>query len=1036
MRAKLTTKKLLAFIVALAAFSFVTQGQTKIKISGTVFDEAGNPIPGVAVIVEGTTNGTMTDLDGNYSINASSSAVLQFSCIGYLSMSDPVRGRAIININLLPDTTVLDEVVVVGYGTMKKSDLTGSISSISSKNLENFKDGSVMSAIGGQIAGVNVTATDGAPGTGFNVLVRGVGTVNGDSSPLYIVDGFEVENIDYLANQDIFSIEILKDASAAAIYGARAANGVVLVTTKGGKEGKTTVSYNGSVSYRVLSKHLDVMSPYDYVKLQDEFKSSIYYMSGNDENGEPYRFQTIDDYKNYDGIDWQNEAFRNTLSQNHDISISGGSKTSRFNGSFSHFDEDGIFVNSGYVKNTARLKVNRDLSKRVNVDLNVNYTSQNKYGMGTTNNVLYNIIGYRPTGGLRTSDEELRTSAYDPDDENSYNSHFNPVAGAYTTDASTKTSTWMGNGALTIKITDNLSFKTSGSYIQTNSRADNFYYSESQTAKKFGGAYGQSKMIQKIRYSNSNVLSYDRVIDKSHKINVMLGEEYAFQGTEFMTGQSKEFPLDFLGCDQLSIGTPSVVETSRMDKKRLSFFARTFYSYKKRYMLTATIRADGSSVFAESNRWGIFPSVAGAWTVSNEEWMKVCESWLDNLKIRFGWGTVGNDRITNYLTSDIYTTVKYGINSTSVTALIPKQLANPDLKWEGSTTINAGLDISVLKDHIKISADAFIKDTKDLLLAQDLALVSGFESQWKNAGNIRNKGLEISLNTINVNKKDFSWTTDFNISFIKNTLESLNDDKPYMLSRSGFDSNNTNYDYIAKVGESLGDMYGFVFDGIYQTSDFDVAGDGTMTLKKGVVNMDTHAGTAMVPGWVKYKDIDGDGEITDDDRTVIGNGYPKWYGGITNNFHIFGFDLSFLFQYSYGNDVFNVTRYITTKSNYEFRNMLAEVADRWTPENPSNTVPSTKGYTMHDIYSRFIEDGSYLRLKNVTLGYTLPVSLMNKAHISKARVYVTGSNLFCLTKYSGYDPEVSTSTSPLMPGLDNYAYPKCRIYTFGVELNF
>lgn len=1029
-------KKLFLLSVALSVCAFAAYGQSKIKVTGTVSDENGEPLPGAAVLVSGTTNGTVTDLDGKYVIEVPKTAVLLFDCMGYAKVSEPVQGRQTLSVKLSPDTTYLDEAVVVGYGTMKRSDLTGSVSSVSARSLENFKTGNVLSALGGQVAGVSVTSSDGTPGSGFNILVRGVGTVNGDSSPLYIVDGFEVSSIDYIANQDIFSIEILKDASASAIYGARAANGVVLVTTKSGREGKTTVSYNGSMSYRMLSRRLELMSPYEFVKLQAELGSGAYYKEGVDDDGVPYRFQKIEDYLGYDGISWQDEAFRNTWSQNHDVSITGGNRGSQFSASFSHYDENGIFVNSGYIKNAARVRVTRELSKKLTLDFNVNYTDQNRYGMGTSGYVLRNIIGYRPTGGNKTSDEELINSSYDPDDENSYNDHFNPVSAAYTTDASTRTSTWMANGSLNYKPVKYLSVKFSGSFNQTNIRADNFYYAESQNAKRSGGAYGQSRMTQNLRYSTSTVVNYNRTFKKTHKFNATLGQEYSFQGSEYMLGQAKEFPVDVLGCDQLSVGTPSLVETSRSDKKRLSFFTRVFYSYRDRYMLTATARADASSVFAASNRWGFFPSFAGAWTVSNEPWMKWSRDWLDNLKLRFGWGTVGNDRISNYLSSDIYSAVKYGLGTSGVTSLVPKQLSNPDLKWEGATTLNAGLDISALGSRVKFTADAFIKDTKDLLLAQDLALVTGWTSQWQNVGKIRNKGLEFSLNTINISKRNFSWTTDFNISFIRNTLEALQDGTDYMLSRSGFDSNNTNYDYIAQVGEPLGNMYGYVFDGVYQYSDFDLSPDLSMYIKKGVVNMDSHAGTTIIPGWVKYKDVKKDGVITTDDRAIIGNGYPDWYGGLTNTFHIFSFDFSLMFQYSYGNDIFNVTRYQTTKSNNSYRNMLAEVAGRWTPYHASNSVPSTKGYTMHDIYSRFIEDGSYLRLKNVTLGYSLPAALLGRLHVSKARVYATASNLFCLTRYSGYDPEVSSSSSPLMPGLDNSAYPRATAITFGAEINF
>ena len=1028
-------------IMAISLVGFSLAAQNKITVKGTVLDENDMPLPGLTVMVQNSTNGVVTDIDGKYSITTESNAVLLFDCMGYLQHKEPVQKRAVINVKMTLDNNLLEEVVVVGYGTMKRSDLTGSVSSISSKHLENFKTGDVTNALGGQIAGVSVTSADGTPGAGFNIVIRGVGTVNGESTPLYIVDGFEVDNIDYLANQDIASIEVLKDASASAIYGARAANGVVLVTTKSGKEGKLTVSYNGSATFRTLSQRLDILSPYEFVRLQKDYDTattSRYYKEGVDEDGMPYKYQSLEDYRNVKGINWQDEAFRNTWSQNHDVSVQGGVKSFKYTASFSHYDENGIFVNSGYKKTSARVKFNYALTKWLDMNVNVNYTQQKRYGMGTSGGVLRNIIGYRPTGGLKTPDEVLINSSYDPDDENSYNDHYNPVSAAYTTDAVTKTRNWMANGALTAKITKHLTFKSSWSYNESMSRKDDFYYADSQSAKKAGGAYGQTRMTLTSNWSTSNVLTYDRKFKKKHKVTATLGHEYSARSEEYLSAQSKEFPIDALGNNQLSYGTPSLAETSLLTKNRLSFFIRGFYSYKDRYMITGTMRADASSVFATNNKWGFFPSFSAAWTISKEPWMSGAKSWLDNFKLRAGWGIVGNDRIRSFLSSDIYTDVKYGHGASSVTVLQPQHLANPNLRWEGASTTNVGLDLGFFDSRLNVNVDGFIKDTKDLLLAQNLAYVTGWGSQWQNVGKIRNKGIEVSLNAIVINKKNFSWSVDANISFIKNTLVSLNSGTDYMLTRSGFDSNNSNYDYIAMVGHAIGNMYGYVWDGIYQYSDFYMNIDGKMTLKEGVADLSGRLGDGdkIAPGYIKYKDLTGEGKITDQDRTIIGNGYPDWFGGFSTSFYIYGVDVSAVFQYSYGNDVFNVTRYQSTKSNKKSRNMLAEVADRWTPTNASNTVPSLKGYIEDDIYSRFIEDGSYLRLKNLTVGYTLPSRYAHKLKMSKIRAYVSASNLFCLTRYSGYDPEVNSNSSPLMPGIDANSYPKNTACVIGLELKF
>lgn len=1032
-----------AFASLAALLTLSAQAQSVITVSGTVYDENGLTLPGAGVSIEGTTTGTVTDNDGHYSISVRSDVTLVFSFLGYLDSRETVRGRNTINVQLSPDTNQIEETVVIGYGTMRKSDLTGSISSVSSKAIESFKTGSVAEALGGQIAGVNITSSDGTPGAGFDIKIRGIGTVNGDSSPLYIVDGFEVSSIDYLANQDIQDIQVLKDASASAIYGSRAANGVVLVTTKSGKEGHTEISYNGSASYRQLSKKLDVLSPYEYVKLQMELNptrySGRYYAVGNDDAGVPFRYQSLDDYIGVEGLDWQDEAFRSTWSQSHDVSVSGGNKETTYTATFSHFDEDGIFVNSGYEKNTGRLKIRQKINSWLTLDAQVNYTSTNRHGQGTGGSVLSNILNYRPTGGLYTSDWQLRFNSTDPILEQlgtSNANYYNPIINSENVDQTTKTDQWIANGSLTVKFNKHLSFKSSASYNTAFTRRDVFYHDGSSQADRGSGPYGNSRTTKALKWSNSNVLTYDKTFSKKHRTTLTLGHETTFESSAYLYGESKDFPLDDLGINNLGMGaTPSSVTTSLTDKRRLSFFGRGFYSYDNRYMFTATLRADASTVFSNSNKWGFFPSFAAAWTASNEEFLSGA-GWLSNLKLRLGWGTVGNDRISSYLSLDLYSPVKYGVGSTVVTVLTPSQLANKDLKWEGSTTANVGVDFGVFNDRITLTADAFIKDSKDLLLAQNLALASGFSSQWQNVGKIRNKGLELTLKTINISKRDFYWSTDFNISFIRNTLEELANGADYMLSRSGFNSNFSSYDYIAEVGKALGNMYGYVFDGVYQSSDFNLLPDGTMQLKKGVPDISAHAGETVQPGFVKYKDLNGDGVITTDDRTIIGNGNPDWYGGLTNTFNFKGWDLSFLLQFTVGNDVYNAQRMYSTQTRLEMMNNLAEVKDRWTPTNASNKVPSAKGYVAYDVYSRFIEDGSFLRLKNVTLGYTVPDKLSRKLYLSKVRLYATAQNLFCLTRYSGFDPEVNTLSSALMPGFDYGAYPKTRVYTFGVELKF
>lgn len=1039
---KMSTRGWVTLLALILTISLYAQNTT---VKGTIVDETDTPLIGATVQVKNSSTGSITDFDGKFTIKSKRGAFIVFSYIGYKTQEIKFTGQSALNIKMVPDNQTLDEVVVVGYGTMKRSDLTGSVSSVSAKDVINFKTSSVAGALGGQIAGVQITSTDGTPGAGFSINIRGVGTLTGDSSPLYIVDGFEVDGIDYLSNSDIESIEILKDASSSAIYGARAANGVVLITTKSGKSGRPTISYNGSASYRKISKKLDTLSPYEFVKLQGEVNSKYsdsYFKTGNDDDDIPYRYQSLDNYLSIKGVNWQNETFNPTWSQDHNLSIMGGTDDTKYTASFSRYTENGIFKNSGFDKTTGKFRLNQKVTKNLSFDVTVNYALTNRKGVGTSAdsgrfNMLAQILSARPTGGLKLTNEELLESAIDPEILESGESlaQVNPVKQTESVTNTKRAEMWSANASVSWQVMKGLTVKTAGTYNTTNNRTDIFYKNGSKEAYRNGQSpYGRTQMGRDVRWTNYNNLTWKQKV-KKHNYDVMLGHEVSFRSTEFLLGEAMNFPFDNLENDYLGLGaTPSKVESSYSEKMLLSFFARSNYNYDNRYLLTATVRSDGSTVFSKKNKWGFFPSFSAAWRISEEAFMKDVE-WVSNFKVRLGWGIVGNDRISNYLSMDLYEAGKYGVGNNTVTVLTPKQLRNANLKWEGSNTVNLGVDLGFLENRLNITADAFVKNTKDLLLAQSLAHVTGFDSQMQNIGKIQNKGIELSISSTNIQTRKLTWQTNFNISFIKNTLKGLASGVQSMYSRSGFDSNFTAYDYLATVGQSLGLIYGYEFDGVYQSSDFYTTPDNQLILKEGITN-NARYGTVK-PGVVKYKDQDGDGVITTNDRTVIGNAMPKWYGGITNAFDYKGLDFSFMFQFNYGNDIYNATRLYATQSRSGRRNMLAEVADRWSPTNASNKVPSQGGYIVNDVYSRFIEDGSFLRLKNVTLGYTLPHKWTRKFQISKLRLYATGQNLFCVTGYSGYDPEVnSAGNNPMTPGLDWGAYPKSRVFTFGIDLQF
>ena len=1038
----MTTNRILCAILSLClAATALAQNMT---IKGRVIDENDQPLIGAGITIAGTTSGEVTDLDGNFTIKTSKGSKLIISYIGYKEQELIAMGQTNVTIKLQPDTQLLDEIVVVGYGAMKRSDLTGSVASVSSEAIEGYQASSIAGALGGQIAGVQITQSDGTPGSDFQINIRGVGTLNGDNSPLYIVDGFQVESIEFLSNSDIESIEVLKDASSSAIYGSRAANGVLLITTKSGKVSRPVISYNGSASYRIIPKYLDVLDTYEFVKIQGEINSSYTsaYYKPNTET-ETFRYNTLEDYRGAETVNWQDLTFSPTWSQDHNVSVVGGSDQTKYSINFSHYDEDGIFNNSGFTKTTAKIRFTQKLWKNVTLDATVNYANTNKRGAGTTAdngrfNTLAQILSARPTGGLKMTTDELINSPIDLEmlETGESLAQVNPVHQNENVTNTKKTDQWSGNVALTWEIIKGLTFKSAATYNTSFTRNDIFFKDGSKEAYRNGESpYGSSQYTKELRWVNYNQLTWRQKKGK-HSYDIMIGEEASSRKQEYIYGQAMDFPFDNLGNDNLGLGaTPSAVRSYAAKNSLLSFFARANYNYNDRYLLTATVRADGSTVFSENNKWGFFPSFSAAWRINKEKFMKKVKC-ISNLKLRAGWGTVGNDRIANYLSLDLYTPEKYGVGTDIVTVMNPKQLQNSNLKWEGSSTVNVGIDFGFFKDRLTFSIDLFNKDTKDLLLAQQLAYATGFATQMQNIGKIRNQGLEFSLMSTNIDKKNFIWQTNFNISFLRNTLVSLADGTNYVQARSGFDSNFTANDYIAIVGQSIGLMYGYQFDGIYQSDDFTVNPDGTYTLKPGIVENTLYTG-GLEPGVVKYRDVTGDGKVTTEDKTVIGNGLPLFYGGITNTFAFYGVDLSFMFQFNYGNDIYNATRLYATQTRSGRRNFLAEVADRWSPTNASNTVPKQDGYITNDVYSRFIEDGSFLRLKNVTLGYTFPRKWTEKAKISKLRVYATAQNLFCISNYSGYDPEVSTAgNNPMTPGLDWGAYPRSRVFTVGLDLQF
>ena len=899
----------LTFLALMLAFAASAQN----KITGKVVDENDQPAIGANVVVKGTTQGVSTDLKGMFAIPVKTGDVLVFSYLGYKSQEVKIAAQTRLDIKLVPEANIMDEVVVVGYGAVRRGDLTGSVASVSSKDVEGFKTGSVMEALGGQIAGVQITATDGTPGAGFDIKVRGVGSVNGDTSPLYIVDGFQVDNIDYLSNSDIESIEVLKDASSSAIYGSRAANGVVMVTTKSGKVGRPVVTYNGSASYRQISGTLDLLSPYEFVKLQteawpDKF-GSTYYKAGNDDNGIPYRYQSIEDYRNVKGVDWQNETFRPTWSQDHNVSVSGGNDKTKYAFSFADFLENGIFKNSAFNKITAKVRVSHKISKAVTIETTVNYANTDKRGVGTSGdngrfNMLAQILRARPTAGLKMTDEELLASSIDPLELESSESlsQVNPIKQAESVINTTKTEMWSGNLALNINFGKGWTFRTAGTYNTSNARNYVFYQDGSKEAYRNGQTpYGSTRMTRNVRWTNFNYLTYKYKRKRGHAFDVMLGQETAFQGSEYLLAGATDFPFDNIANDNLGLGaTPTTANSNRSDKLLVSFFARANYNFRDRYLFTATIRADGSTVFSKNNKWGYFPSFSAAWRISEEKFWEPMRNWWDNAKVRFSYGSLGNQQVSNYYYIETISTGQLGYTFNGTEKANYASASNPisdGLTWETVVTYNLGFDLGFLKNRLNVTADLYIRDTKDMLTTSlTLPDVFGAPSPKENCADLRTKGYEITVSWRDrhmVAGKPFSYGISASLGDYKSKITKYKNDD--MLLTDHY------------VGETLGELWGYRTDGLFKT-DEEAARYQAQINDKAVNNRvytSSDASAAhLMAGDVRFRDLDGNNIINNGDGTVknpgdmrvIGNSLPRYTYSIRGDLNWNGFDFAVFFQ--------------------------------------------------------------------------------------------------------------------------------------------
>lgn len=1044
----------------------VTVAMAQVLVRGTVVDQTGESVIGASIQVKGTTQGTITDIDGKFSLGVpDKKSVIVVSFIGYATKELQVDTSKPMSIVLEEDTKVLDEVVVVGYQEVRKKDLTGSVAKADMNELLNTPVGSFDQTLGGRIAGVNVSSSEGTPGGTMNIVIRGNNSLTQDNSPLYVIDGFPVEDAAIASTinpSDIESLDILKDASATAIYGARGANGVVIITTKKGKVGKAQITYDGSVTMHHVTRTIPMMDAYEFVKLQAEtYPASI----ANSTGGYLMEYQgkqwTLDDYRDIFQYDWQDEILRTALQHNHNIRLTGGTEGVRYNASVSYYNQDGILLNSGYERFQARANtvIKRD---KLDINLTTNYSRSIQTGSTPSetsysgmNNLFYSVWGYRPVTYPNKSMESLLNDVMDEAIDSSNDYRFNPIRSLKEEYRKYYINNLQLNGYVSYEFIKGLKLKVSGGYTYDARKNDQFNNSNT----RYGGPTSTDKVNaqiirnERLTWLNENTLTYQTNIKKKHFFNSLVGITFQNSDYEYYSLKSTHIPNESLGMAGMADGTLSSSSSLKSSWSMMSYLARLNYNYKSKYYATASFRADGSSKFSKKHRYGYFPSGSLAWNFMEEEFMAPIKKVVGAGKLRVSWGLTGNNRIGEY---DYYAllqmlkekqgdyisngSIPSGVypfdNDMSSVGMVPVSLPNEDLKWETTEQWNVGLDLSFFNERLNFTADVYRKTTRDLLLEASLPLVSGYYSATKNIGKVRNDGLELSLSTVNVQTKDFTWTSDFNIAFNKNEVLELAENQLSLTTAARFDQNyNSQPSYIAKVGLPMGMMYGYIYEGTYKYDDFVKSGN-SYTLKDNVPYFSSEANTQ--PGMPKYKDVNGDGIIGTNDRTIIGRGLPIHTGGFTNSFTYKGFDLSVFFQWSYGNDIMNANRlFFENAGGKKDLNQFASYANRWTPENPESDIPAaTKSASNNVISSRIIEDGSYLRLKTVTLGYTFPKALIAKAKLSNARVYVAAQNLWTWTSYSGYDPEVSVRNSALTPGLDFSSYPRAFTLSFGVNLGF
>lgn len=1088
-------------------------------VSGRVMDDNGDGLAGATVTVKGAGPSVMTGSDGSFSIvSPAKIPVLVISHVGYATQEKRVEKGGPLALTLARKNNGLDEVVVIGYGTSTRRDLTGSVGKANVADMQKAPVPSFDQALAGRIAGVSVQSRDGQPGAAAQITVRGA-SVTQDASPLFVVDGFPIENMDInsLNPNDIASLEVLKDASSIAIYGARGANGVILITTRRGTPGPPRITYNYSYGLQRPVKTIKMMDPYEFVKLQmelDSIRSSptapvntyhdIYLGPADPVTGQrPY---TPDHYKTVKGYDWQDLLLRTGIQQSHNLNISGGTQDTKYSLNGSYLDQKGVIINTGLKRVEGKFSLDQRLYKNVRLGLSAGYANSSAFGTvptsGFSGGVVQGMWQYRPVSGY--GNQDLLNSLIDSlalEDFNNGsstatlgNNLINPLVQAENEYRKNISGTGTLNLFLEYTFLKNFTLRFSGGYNVTKVTSENFYNSQTQQGNLFKNAAGALANANGINggissqtnsnYLSENTISYRAKLGSKHVVNAMAGFTYQYALNKGYSFRTINIPQasEYLGIQSLGGGTPMSPYSGGTRWQLYSFLARANYIYNDRYLFTVNARTDGSSKFAAGKQWGYFPSGAVAWRFTEEPFMKRTGNVLTDGKVRVSYGSVGNNRVGDfsYMASLAGAgQFSYPFNNTYTRGTVPFGNGNADLRWETSTQLDIGLNLSFFNDRISVDADYYNKRTKDFLLLRLLPSLTGYSGtqgnlQYQNTGVINNKGFEFTINTVNIKTRSFTWNSSFNISFNRGKIVEFYDGFETMETLLNLPGNNSTTAWIATKGGPISRFYGYVWDGVYQYKDFNQMGNGKYTLKPGLPTYSAN----VQPGDPKYKDINKDGAVTTADQTALGTPLPVHTGGFSNNFIYKSFSLNVFFQWSYGNDVLNVNRMVfaTTGGYFPNGNQFAEYANRWTPNNPTNEYPRAQynqrgdvGNGVPKVTSRLIEDASFLRLKTVALAYSLPANIVKKIGAKNVQVNVAAQNILTFTKYSGIDPEVSTfriqnsanapflssggngvvsggtgytfiqpssSYTALSGGLDYTAYPRSFTISFGVVATF